>query len=110
MAGIDYEPKQTLDSTSYFAATQGKTTPRPPMFWHSPIPRTESMGDTAASAIIDGDWKFIDWYEDEVVELYNLTADPGERQSLVLSHPEKSQELQEKLKTWKASVNARHRN
>jgi arylsulfatase A-like enzyme len=110
MAGIDYEPTQTLDSTSYFGATQGNTTTRPPMFWHSPISRTESMGDTAASAIIDGNWKFIDWYEDEVVELYNLTADPGERQNLVLSHPEKAQELQEKLKTWKASVNARHRN
>ena len=82
------------------------------MFWHSSLGRPTQTGDTRSSAVIDGDWKLIQWYslEDESierVELFNLASDPGEQDDLSRQHPEKSAELAAMLDKWKASVNAR---
>ena len=109
MAKLPLDPKSHSDSHSYLPACLEDNTPRPAMFWHSPLPRPQSMGDTAASAIIDGDWKLIEWYDEQEFELFNIKEDIGERNNLFKSQPEKANELLGKLKNWKKSVNARRK-
>jgi arylsulfatase A-like enzyme len=88
------------------------TLPRESMFWHSSLGRPLQTGDTRSSAVIDGDWKLIQWYslEDESierVELFNLAEDEGERNNLADEYPAKRTALEAQLNEWKESVNAR---
>jgi arylsulfatase A-like enzyme len=82
------------------------------MFWHSSLGRPAQTGDTRSSAVVDGDWKLIQWYSlenDDVVEtqLFNLAEDPGEQHDLADKEPAKRQHLESLLNAWKSEVNAR---
>lgn len=70
-----------------------------PHYYHAPV-------STPASAIRDGDWKLIQFYEDQHVELFNLQADPSEQHDLAANKPEKSRALRQKLQTWLTAVDA----
>lgn len=107
MAGLNLSPENHKDGVSYLAAAQGDNSPREAMYWHSPIPRPHSMGDTAASAMIDGDWKIIQWHDEKTIEVYNLINDKEEKHNLYDATSAKSIALNNKLNAWKTSVNAR---
>jgi arylsulfatase A-like enzyme len=112
MAGLPLQPEQHRDGQSYKPALQGESYKRAPMFWHSSLGRPTQTGDTRSSAVIDGDWKLIQWYslDDEGidrVELFNLAEDPGEHKDLYQASPEKALELVTMLDAWKQTVNAR---
>jgi arylsulfatase A-like enzyme len=112
MAGLPLQPQHHRDGRSYLPALRGEDYPRDPMYWHSSLGRPSQTGDTRSSAVIDGDWKLIQWYslEDESIvrtELYNLAGDPGERRDLSGSLPDRVNALTDKLNRWKQSVNAR---
>jgi arylsulfatase A-like enzyme len=112
MAGLPLEPELHRDGESYLPALKGKQYQRSPMFWHSSLGRPAQTGDTRSSAVIDGDWKLIQWYslEDESierVELFNIAKDPAEKHDLSRQSPKKTAELEAKLNKWKKSVNAR---
>ena len=53
-----------------------------------------------------GDWKLLEFFEDQRVELFNLKDDPGEQSDLARKMPEKAAELHQRLQAWRASVNA----
>ena len=61
---------------------------------------------TPVSLIQSGDWKLMEFLEDGKLELYNLKDDVGESRNLAGAHPEKAKELQQKLATWRESVQA----
>ena len=112
MAGLPLQPEYHRDGESYLPALKGKQYQRSPMFWHSSLGRPSQTGDSRSSAVIDGDWKLIQWYSlvdesIERVELYNLAADPGEHEDLSGQKPEKRGELEAMLNQWKLKVNAR---
>ena len=112
LAGLPLQPEQHRDGESYMPALLGKNYQRSPMFWHSSLGRPTRTGDTRSSAVIDGDWKLIQWYslKDESIdriELFNLADDPGEQTDLSKQQPEKLAELDAMLNSWKKSVNAR---
>jgi arylsulfatase A-like enzyme len=58
------------------------------------------------SVIRDGEWKLHYYYEDDGVELYKLSDDPGERHNLSLINTSKSKEMLRKLKVWLSAENA----
>ncbi|MGD9856440.1 MAG: sulfatase/phosphatase domain-containing protein, partial [Planctomycetaceae bacterium] len=62
---------------------------------------------TPVSAIRDGDWKLLEYFEDAHVELYDLAHDLGERHDLAPSMPGRAAALQKKLAEWRTSVDAR---
>ena len=75
---------------------------RKTFYWHYPhYHRT-----TPSGSIRDGDWKLIEFFEDDHVELYNLKDDLSETTDLAAKQPEKAQELRKKLADWRKSVNA----
>ncbi|NQU24463.1 MAG: sulfatase [Candidatus Nealsonbacteria bacterium] len=51
-------------------------------------------------AIRQGDYKLIEFYEDDSVELYNLANDIGETRDLSAEMPEKAAEMKGKLDAW----------
>ena len=48
----------------------------------------------------------MEFFEDNHVELYNLTQDIGETKDLAAEEPERARELTEKLHAWRESVSA----
>ena len=58
------------------------------------------------SAVRLGNWKLLEYYEDNRLELYNLANDLGEAEDLAASEPGKTAELRERLHTWLKSVDA----
>jgi arylsulfatase A-like enzyme len=59
---------------------------------------------TPVSAVRSGDWKLLEYFEDNRVELFNLHDDSGERTNLAAERPEKAAELRTLLRTWRESV------
>lgn len=58
-------------------------------------------------AIRSGDWKLIEFFGDEGLELYNLKDDIGEKKNLASKYPERVSELQGQLAQWRRDVGAR---
>ena len=77
-----------------------------PIFWHSPRPRPKSTGDLANTSIRLGDYKLIDFYRENRVELYNIIEDIGESNNLSDKLTEKRDYLLRMVRNWRESVNA----
>ncbi len=102
----DKERKDKLDGVSLATLVKepSATLKRDALYFHYPhyYPTT-----TPASAIRAGDWKLIEYYEDNHAELYNLHDDLGEAHDLAAQQPEKVKELRAKLEEWKRDVKAK---
>ena len=61
---------------------------------------------TPVSAVRAGDWKLLEYFEDDHVELYNLRDDLGETTDLAGQLPDKANELRERLHDWRGDVGA----
>jgi arylsulfatase A-like enzyme len=106
MAGLSLAPQDHKDGVSYLEALNNNETPRKAMFWHSPAARPGKTGDTNSSAIIEGDWKLLDFWSEGRIELYNLKNDKSESKNLVNVMPEKTTEMLIKLNKWKSDIHA----
>ncbi|KQC33347.1 hypothetical protein AAU57_08495 [Nonlabens sp. YIK11] len=71
------------------------------VFWHSSKARPVNTGDTKSSAVRQGNFKLIHWYEENRVELYDISSDAGEQNDLSVIMPEKTEQLLQELKKWK---------
>jgi arylsulfatase A-like enzyme len=76
-----------------------------PIYWH--YPHYGNQGGVPAGSIRDGDWKLIEFFEDNHVELFKLASDPYEQRDLAGEEPAKAQELREKLAAWRGGVSAK---
>lgn len=88
-----------------------------PQFWHFPIylqaydgklddARDPLFRTRPGSAMRHRQWKLLEFFEDGALELYDLEADPGERNNLSGTLPEKTAELHQMLKDWRARTNS----
>ena len=76
---------------------------RQTLYWHLP----HYHHSTPASAIRQGDWKLIEFFESSQLELYNLREDLPEQHNLATEQPERAKALQTTLSRWRKDVNAR---
>ncbi len=76
------------------------------LMWHAPRARLKSTGDNFCTVIRVGDYKLFDFYKDNVVELYNLSEDPYEKNNIADSNKELVNSLKKQLTDWKSKVNA----
>ena len=101
-AGLPALPEQHLDGLNLEAAAAGSVISREePLFWHSPRGRPKSTGDRNCTGIRLGNMKLIDYFDDGVVELYDLSNDPAEKHNLAESQPEVRDELLLKIRNWR---------
>ncbi len=61
---------------------------------------------TPVSAVRAGPWKLLEYFEDQRVELYNLSDDLGETTNLAERRPEMASLLTKQLHTWRETVQA----
>jgi len=85
--------------------------PRPPIYWHFPgyleaRAQTGAWRTTPGGAVLEGNFKLIEFFETGQLELYDLEEDIGEKVNLAESNPAKAQELYGKLLAWRAETNA----
>jgi arylsulfatase A-like enzyme len=80
------------------------TLARENLYWH--YPHYSDQGGTPSSAIREGDWKLIEFLEDNHLELYNLVEDPGEQYDFASSYSDKAAQLHQKLAVWRTEINA----
>jgi len=73
-----------------------------PLFWHFPI----YLQAYNVNVVRKGDWKLHYYFEDDGLELYNLSEDIGEINNLAEKYPEKTDELFGLLKEWWERTNA----
>ncbi|MEZ6033392.1 MAG: sulfatase [Planctomycetaceae bacterium] len=79
------------------------TLDRKSLFFHYPHYYTTT---TPVGAIRSGDWKLLEYFEDNRVELFNLNTDPGEMTDVALMQPDKATALREQLHRWRTEVDA----
>lgn len=106
MTGSPLLPNQHKDGMSMVPVLRGKKMQRGPVYWH--YPHYGNQGSSPGSAVRDGDWKLIEWFEEgRGLELYNLSSDIGEQKNLAETNPAKARELHDKLVSWRKEVDAR---
>ena len=102
----DAAHNKNVDGVSLAPALKDGSTKldRDAIYWH--YPHYHPGGSTPYGAIRARDWKLIEFFEDNHVELYNLKDDIGEKNDLAKSNPAKVKELRDKLHAWRKSVGA----
>lgn len=103
MANLPSRPEQHVDGCDLTPLlSQSGPLDREAIYWHYPhYHRT-----TPYSAIRLGDWKLIEFFEDDQPMLFDLKNDPSEQHDLAQSNPQQTQRLLNKLKAWQKEVDA----
>ena len=111
VAGV--ETSQVLDGVDLIPLFRKKGEfSREAIYWHFPAylqkyrDQKTPWRTTPAGAIRMGDYKLIEFFGEQTIELYNLREDIGEESNLAELRPTKAKELQDALSAWRASVNA----
>lgn len=122
LAGAKLPDDRPLDGANLLPLLQGENQlARPAIFWHfpgylsGPVPRGRDpvFRTRPVSVIRKGDWKLHLYHEEwlldggreklgsnHAVELYNVATDPGERNDLGQSEPDRRDELLADLTRW----------
>jgi arylsulfatase A-like enzyme len=118
VAGIEKPEGKNLDGQSFLPVlTDAGTLKERPLFWHFPFYLEAYLkNDTSTqdpvfrtwpgSAIRLGDWKLIQYFENDGVELYNLKEDISEKNNVAELNPSKRNELLNKLENWRKEIHA----
>ena len=104
-AGLTAMPVLHRDGVSIVPLLKGDTKPtHDALFWH--YPHYGNHGNGPCSSVRVGDWKLIEWLEDDSVELFNLAGDLSEKNDASAQHPEIVRQLRERLHAWRKEADA----
>jgi len=107
MAGIKSQPSQHVDGMSFWPALKDqKTLYDRTLYWHWPHYSNHGQ-QSPGGAVRQGDYKLIEYYENQTRQLFNLKNDIEEMHNLVDQEPEIAESLARKLHQWREEVNAR---
>jgi len=105
VAGAPPESDRVLDGRSLVPLFQGGEFSERALFWH--YPHYGNQGGAPSAAVRRGDWKLIEWLEDQRIELFNLAADLGEQSDLAPTEPARAAALRDELHRWQRQVDAK---
>ncbi len=106
LAGQSLLPGQQIDGRSLIPLMkQEGSLGREFLFWH--YPHYHGSAWRPGSAIREGDWKLIEFYDWEKVELYHLSRDIGETRDLSSLEPERAGRLLRTLRSALKDAGAR---
>lgn len=106
-AGIELEADTKLDGMSLLPLLkQSGTLERESIFFHCPNYAFHKK-NRLAGAIRSKNFKLIKNYDDDSLELYDLSADIGEKQNLTEKFPDIADRMKEDLETWLKESGAR---
>jgi arylsulfatase A-like enzyme len=101
--GVKSEAK--VDGVSLVPLLKGGALKREALYWH--YPHYANQGSRPGAAVRAGDYKLIEFYEDDRRELYDLKKDLSESRNLIADNPDVAKELAAKLDAWRKDVGAR---
>ena len=108
IAGVQGDPahNELVDGVSLTGVLRDPSArlDRQTLYWH--YPHYHNGGSTPHSAVRDGAWRLVHFYEDDRAELYNLAEDVGESRDLAAEMPDKAADLLAKLNAWRIAVGA----
>jgi arylsulfatase A-like enzyme len=105
LAGLPLRPEQHVDGVSLVPLLGGADgLGREAIFWH--YPHYANQGGRPASSLRAGDWKLIEHFEDERLELFNLREDEAEESDLSAREPDRTRRLHALLSEWRREVEA----
>jgi arylsulfatase A len=107
VAGLEPQAGVPLDGESLMPIlTETGDLERDAIFFHYPNYAFHEE-NRLAGAIRMGDYKLILFYDDDSVELYNVTEDLSEATDLAEQMPEKAAEMKARLQQWLADSGAK---
>jgi arylsulfatase A len=74
------------------------------LYWH--LPHYTNQGSRPAGAVREGDWKFVEHYDDDEVQVFNLANDVSESRNVAAAEPARTAALRGKLRAWRKSIDA----
>ena len=75
------------------------------IYWH--FPHYSNHGaQSPGGAVRYGDYKLLEYYENNTVQLFDIKNDPGERYDLAKKEPAKADQLRKMLHEWRKKVGA----
>jgi arylsulfatase A len=98
-AGVKLERNESLDGVSLRPLLQGEKLDRRELFFHYPH-FAFHKSNRPSGAIRSGTYKLIRRYDDNSLELFDLTKDVSEKQNLAAQKPEVAAKLDEQLGQW----------
>lgn len=105
-AGVPVDPALPQDGESLVPLLTGQgDLRRDALYFHYPNYAWHSR-NRLGGAIIERDYKLLNWYDDDSVELYNLKDDPGETRDVSGHTPELADHMKRKLRHWLEATNA----
>ena len=105
MLGLEPKSLQHVDGKSFVRALENKQYNRGAIYWHFPHYSNHGM-QSPGGAIRLGDYKLIEYFENNSFQLFNLKNDIGEQNDLSTSEPEKAAELLSMLNEWRRETSA----
>lgn len=106
MADMEIPAAQKLDGVNITPLLEGaKKLDRDAIYWHFPHYSNHGM-QSPGGAVRSGDYKLLEYYENNTVQLFNLKKDIGEQNDISSSDPGKVNELRTKLHQWRENINA----
>ncbi|MFP6882345.1 MAG: sulfatase [Roseibacillus sp.] len=107
VAGLKPKKDYPGDGESLLPLLKGEAKPkREAIFWHYPnfaFHKDNRLG----SAIRMGDYKLLEFFDDNSVELYNLKEDLSEKKDLAKAKPELAAEMRNRLHSWRKESEAK---
>ncbi|WP_276256546.1 sulfatase [Halomontanus rarus] len=103
--GVSVPENQAVDGVDLRPLFDGTDLDREEIFWH--YPHYGNQGGTPASAVRVGDWKLVEFFEDDHVELYHLGEDVREACDLAAHRPNEVADLHDRLREWREDVGAK---
>jgi len=101
---IGAEIPKGLDGVSFAKELTGGKSEKRKIFWH--FPHYTNQGGRPSGAVRDGDWLYIEFYDTNTKELYDLSVDIGEKEDLSARYPEIVNSLHNDLEEWKLAIKA----
>ncbi len=103
--GVKLENDRPLDGINLLTVLNDPAAPPDrALFWH--YPHYGNQGGAPGAAMLQGDWKLIEWFEGDRVELFHLSSDEGEKSNLADSEPARVKSMLDALHAWQADVGA----
>lgn len=107
MAGLPQLPEQHMDGKSFVPLLKGKKDiGRDAIYWHFPHYSNHGM-QSPGGAVRFKNFKLIEYYENNTVQLFDLDKDLGELNDISKQNPAKVKELRDMLHQWRESVHAK---
>jgi arylsulfatase A len=106
MLGFNVPEDQKVDGISITPLLKGRNSlNRNHIYWHFPHYSNHGM-QSPGGAIRSGDYKLIEYFENNTVQLFNLKNDIGEEHDLAAVKPDIARKLQTELSRWRIEVDA----